>query len=192
MKKIYNPEEYSIDFLKEKIKPFCYYLYSCVGNRHFHVKIFLIGNTDDFPPIEDIVEIRRHSPCTFLWIIETFFDAMKAKFCYQMPNTPFRIMIVQVFEEEDEDYKNEQDEKDENEEEDSEEEDSEEEEEIRNKQINTEKTFKLDECVIYLTNPPNVLFCNCGHLCLCEECDKMKSLKICPVCKTENYIKRNI
>ena len=56
--------------------------------------------------------------------------------------------------------------------------------------LNIEKTFKSDECVICLTNPPNVLFCNCGHLCLCEECDKVKSLKICPVFKTENTIKR--
>ena len=37
-----------------------------------------------------------------------------------------------------------------------------EEEELK---INTEQTFKEDECVICLTNPPNVLFCNCGHIC---------------------------
>ena len=30
--------------------------------------------------------------------------------------------------------------------------------------INTELTFKSDECLICLTNPPNVLFCNCGHI----------------------------
>ena len=24
----YNPEDYSLDFLKEKVKPFCYYLFS--------------------------------------------------------------------------------------------------------------------------------------------------------------------
>ena len=33
--------------------------------------------------------------------------------------------------------------------------------------INAEKTFKEDKCVICLTNPPNILFCNCGHLVLC-------------------------
>ena len=54
------------------------------------------------------------------------------------------------------------------------------------------KSFKYDECIICLTNLPNVLFCDCGHLCLCEECDKMKSLNTCPVCKTENTIKRII
>ena len=63
-----------------------------------------------------------------------------------------------------------------------------EESEVQN--TNDGKIFKSDECAICLTKPPNVLFCNCGHLCLCVECDKTKSLKVCPVCKTENYIKR--
>ena len=58
--------------------------------------------------------------------------------------------------------------------------------------INNEKTFKSDECVICLTNPPNVLFCNCGHLCLCVECDVVKGLNVCPMCKIENTIKRTI
>ena len=53
--------------------------------------------------------------------------------------------------------------------------------------INAEKIFKEDDCVICLTNPPNILFCNCGHLCVCEECSKTgESLKKCPSCKTEN------
>ena len=77
------------------------------------------------------------------------------------------------------------------EEEDSEEEDSEEKEE-RNKQINTDKSFKSDECVICLTNQPSVLFFNCGHIPICTEFDKVKSLNTCPVCKTESAIKRNI
>ena len=38
--------------------------------------------------------------------------------------------------------------------------------------INAEQTFKEEECVICLTEPPNILFCNCGHLCLCVECSK--------------------
>ena len=58
--------------------------------------------------------------------------------------------------------------------------------------INKEKTFKEDECVICLTNPPNVLFCNCGHIAICVECDKVKSLKDCPMCKTETTIKRTL
>ena len=71
---------------------------------------------------------------------------------------------------------------------DIEEDESDEEEKV----INTTQSFKSDECVICLINPPNVLFCNCGHLCLCAECNKVKSLNTCPVCKTENTIKRTI
>ena len=43
----------------------------------------------------------------------------------------------------------------------------EEQEEERNKQINTDKIFKSHKCVICLSNPPNVLFCNCGHIPIC-------------------------
>ena len=71
------------------------------------------------------------------------------------------------------------------------EEESEEESEEEPK-INMEKSFKSDECIICLTNLPNVLFCNCGHLSICEECGKMKSLNTCPVCKTKNTIKRTV
>ena len=39
--------------------------------------------------------------------------------------------------------------------------DSEDEEE---KIINSSQTFKSNECVICLTNSPNILFCNCGHI----------------------------
>ena len=41
--------------------------------------------------------------------------------------------------------------------------------------INSSQSFKSNECVICLTNPPNVLFCNCGHLCLCSECERKKN-----------------
>ena len=58
--------------------------------------------------------------------------------------------------------------------------------------INVEQIFKSDECVICLNNPSNVLFCNCGHICICEECEKTRSLKNCPICKIENQIKRII
>ena len=62
-----------------------------------------------------------------------------------------------------------------------------------NKIINTENFFKENECIICLTNPPNILFCNCGHLCVCKECSKTGgSLEKCPICKTENTILRII
>ena len=56
--------------------------------------------------------------------------------------------------------------------------------------INSSQTFKSEECVICLTNPPNVLFCNCGHQCYCSECEKLKNSNKCPICKTENRIIR--
>ena len=56
--------------------------------------------------------------------------------------------------------------------------------------INAEKIFEEDKCVICLSTNPNILFCNCGHLCLCKECNEIKKLKKCPVCETENTILR--
>ena len=58
--------------------------------------------------------------------------------------------------------------------------------------INSSQSFKSNECVICLTNPPNVFFCNCGHLCLCSECERKKISNKCPICKTENTIIRSL
>ena len=56
--------------------------------------------------------------------------------------------------------------------------------------IKAGQTFKSDECVICLTKEPNILFCNCGHLCLCEECDEKHSVSVinssCIFC--DNYL----
>ena len=58
--------------------------------------------------------------------------------------------------------------------------------------INEIKTYKTDECVICLENKNNVLFCNCGHICVCEKCIEIIGLTKCPVCKTKNNILRII
>ena len=73
--------------------------------------------------------------------------------------------------------------------------------------INTGQTFKSNECVICLIKEPNILFCYCGHLCLCEECDEEHCVSVinsscifcdnvvtitCPICKTKNTIKRTL
>ena len=71
-----------------------------------------------------------------------------------------------------------------------EEEDSDEEEE-EDLSINDSRTFKLEQCVICLEKEPKVLFCNCGHICICDECP-VKKLNNCPVCKKENTILRMI
>ena len=67
-----------------------------------------------------------------------------------------------------------------------------EEESEEKKIINTSKSFKSDECVICLVNSPNVLFCSCGHICLCEKCSEIECFDTCPICKTENTILRII
>ena len=57
--------------------------------------------------------------------------------------------------------------------------------------INDSKTFKSDQCVICLEEEPKVLFCNCGHICICEKCASHR-YDNCPVCKKENTILRII
>ena len=57
--------------------------------------------------------------------------------------------------------------------------------------INDSRTFKLEQCVICLEKEPKVLFCNCGHICICDECF-VKNLNNCPVCKRENTFLRMI
>ena len=56
--------------------------------------------------------------------------------------------------------------------------------------INLFKIFKSDECIICMDEKPNILFCNCGHLCECEGCYKIKTPSICPICKMDNEIIR--
>ena len=56
--------------------------------------------------------------------------------------------------------------------------------------INLSKIFKSKECIICLTKQPIILFCNCGHIPICTECYKLKSLSACPICKTQNEIIR--
>ena len=58
------------------------------------------------------------------------------------------------------------------------------------KVINLFKIFKSETCIICLTNEPNILFCNCGHVSYCLNCYKIKSFFVCPICKTDNKIIR--
>ena len=54
---------------------------------------------------------------------------------------------------------------------------------------NENKTFQSEECAVCISNPPNVLFCNCGHLCICSDCfQNIRQLEKtpCVVCKKEN------
>ena len=60
------------------------------------------------------------------------------------------------------------------------------------KVIKVDKIFKAKECVICLSTKPNVLFCSCGHLCICNECNEIKKLNVCPTCREKNTILRII
>ena len=50
-------------------------------------------------------------------------------------------------------------------------------------------SFKIDQCVICLTEPPNILYNPCCHICVCSQCNK-EELGTCPYCrkKIENRI----
>ena len=58
-----------------------------------------------------------------------------------------------------------------------------------NQHINTNKTFRTEECLICTDNLPNVIFCGCGHLCVCEDCIKSYQSYKCPMCR---HINKNI
>ena len=60
-------------------------------------------------------------------------------------------------------------------------------------QIKLAKTFKEDNCVVCITNKPDILFCNCGHLCICEECfSRLDNKNNCLKCRERNTIIRKI
>ena len=50
-----------------------------------------------------------------------------------------------------------------------------------------EETFREDKCVICLESTPSILFLECGHIALCEECEKRKRYSnlpgSCDVCR---------
>ena len=48
-----------------------------------------------------------------------------------------------------------------------------------------EKTFKFDQCVICLDREPNVLFIECNHICVCNECEKTHPSTQCPYCRVK-------
>ena len=58
--------------------------------------------------------------------------------------------------------------------------------------LNDIKTFKVDECLICNEKPTNILFCECGHICICDECNKTYNSSVCLICKTHSEIIRKI
>ena len=58
--------------------------------------------------------------------------------------------------------------------------------------INSLKTFDSKECQICFKNPSEILFCICGHICMCGICIKIYQSGACPICKTYNEYVRKI
>ena len=57
------------------------------------------------------------------------------------------------------------------------------EDESENESI-TLKSYKEDKCMVCLANKPELLFYDCGHYCVCHECEERKPFKNCPFCRT--------
>ena len=53
-------------------------------------------------------------------------------------------------------------------------------------------TFKSSECVICTENQPNILFCVCGHISICEKCNEKYNSSTCLICRMHNDILRKI
>ena len=58
--------------------------------------------------------------------------------------------------------------------------------------INSLKIFDSKECQVCLENPTSILFCICGHICMCGDCIKKYQSGACPICKTYNEYVRKI
>ena len=58
--------------------------------------------------------------------------------------------------------------------------------------ISIKEPYYIDECVVCLTNPPNILFTNCLHYCICSECETMNAFEICSYCKNKISMKIKI
>ena len=57
---------------------------------------------------------------------------------------------------------------------------------------NSLRIFDSKECQVCLENPTSILFCICGHICMCGDCIKKYQSGACPICKTYNEYVRKI
>ena len=172
--------------LLEEMTPLLVYIFSCICHcyegglefREMHIKL-------KFPSVVltfgDYLNLCRYHYKTPISVIQDNIDELEASGHCTSFLAPFRVEItlersLEMVEHENElnyypsDLENEDD----------------------TITINEIKTYKTDECVICLENKTNVLFCNCGHICVCQKCIEIKRLTKSPVCKTENVILRII
>ena len=47
------------------------------------------------------------------------------------------------------------------------------------------KTITESECIICFENKPNMLYTDCLHLCVCNDCDRKGKFTKCPLCRTK-------
>ena len=49
------------------------------------------------------------------------------------------------------------------------------------------ETYREDYCVICLEEEPNILYLDCGHIAVCDRCDRSKKTgrKNCDMCRSE-------
>ena len=210
-----NIETESIVTLLEEMTPLFVYICSCLkyhGYRKFtHVSFNLKFNINSRLKLKNIINVRGQDLENPINEVTATKNLIKSRGFYYTFSEPFRIEIILVvvhdlelfdpdisyeeFTTEEEftrerefnpEYEPEYEPDDEPDEEEDDE--DEEEEEV----INVTKTFKTEECVICIENGPNILFCNCGHLYICNNCLEFKKLSKYPVCKTENTILRII
>ena len=167
---VFYPETFNLGFAK-RIIPFIFYLNSLYGcNLNDDIKIIgfnteIFFNDDPFTKhILSTLFLFEHN-INYLSHLNQEVDKYKKRKIGMVPFVPFNVRVEFHI-----GVKN----------------------NLNKKPINSIQTFKSDECVICLTNQPIILFCNCGHIPICTECYKLKSLSACPVCKTENTILRVI
>ena len=199
-----NLDHKNIIELIQEAAPLIYFLISRFKNEEKNTLRELCIDLE-FPPNDGALTFKRKFKINDenpLKLINEFIQDFEKGGCFLTFTRNFNFVILLISNEESE--KESEEENEEESEEENEEENGEDEERRRITSlprspglpwviiINTEQTFKSNECVICISNSPNVLFCNYGHIPICEECDKTKSLTNCPICKTENTIKRII
>ena len=172
-------ESDNIITLLEEMTPLLVYIFSCIchcneGGHEFREMHIELKFPNGILTFDEYLYLERNLYRTPLSIIQANINEIEASGYYMSFYAPFRLEIKLERSTERVEYPS----------------DFEDEDDVIT--INEIKTYKTDECVICLENKTNVLFCNCGHICVCEKCIEIKRLTKCPVCKTENTILRII
>ena len=160
----------------EKLKPFLKYLISKIRYEvqfpyRIIVDVFLFSEQQSYRMIHFVLD--ENFTHDGVLILRYFSNIFKQSFRLQIYAHCYCPPGLRVREDKFSDNEDDSDESDESNE-------SEDEDKDGAITINEIKTYKTDECVICLENKNNVLFCNCGHLCVCEKCIEIKRLTKCP------------